>query len=117
MTQPVLWHVTLVAGGAPVAEAAVVEALERLSSQWPFLLQGRYSSERIELRYWEEAPDIETAFTLAVTLWRDHQRSAVLPAQWDVQGVEVNERSLHQRRVTDSRNARSAAVVGGWRRW
>jgi hypothetical protein len=85
------WHVTLTVAGDPVPEGAIREGLEALSTEHPFLLSGRYCSDRAEVRYWEEAPDAPSVVSLALRLWTDHQGSARLP-EWRVVGVEVLDR-------------------------
>ena len=55
-------------------------ALERLAHERPFLLSARYAADRAELRYWEEARDLEDAAALALRLWGEHRLTADLPA-------------------------------------
>lgn len=98
--QPVersMWHITLTVAGKPVPEAAIKSGLERLSQEHPFLLSGRYSADRAEVRYWEEATDVATALRMAVLLWDEHVASAQLP-MWRVVGVEVVDRETFHRR-------------------
>lgn len=96
-----MWHVTLTVVGAAVEPAEVRAALERLTHERPFLLSARYATDRAELRYWEEARDLEDAAALALRLWGEHRRSAALPA-WRVAGLEVVDRATFQRRAMDS---------------
>lgn len=98
-----MWHVTVTVAGEPVLESEIKCALERLSEEHPFLLAGRYATDRAEVRYWDEAPDAATVADLASRLWDEHAASAALPA-WEVVGVEVIDReTFHQR-------ARSASL-------
>ncbi len=92
-----MWHVTLTVAGAPVADGEIKAALERLSHEHPFLLSGRYTVDRAEVRYWEEAADVSSALRMAVHLWDEHIVSAQLPA-WRVVGVEVVDRQTFHRR-------------------
>jgi hypothetical protein len=92
-----MWHITLTVAGQAVPEPFIKGALERLSEEHPFLLSGRYSVERAEVRYWEEATDVATALRMAVLLWDEHVASAQLPA-WRVVGVEVVDRETFHRR-------------------
>lgn len=92
-----MWHVTLTVAGPAVADSVIKGALERLSDEHPFLLAGRYSSDRAEVRYWEEAPDVSSALRMAVLLWDEHIVSADLPP-WRVVGVEVVDRETFHRR-------------------
>ena len=94
---PDMWHVTLTVAGAAVDEEVIKAALERLSEEHPFLLSGRYTFDRAEVRYWEEAPDVTTALRMAARLWDEHRESADLPA-WRVVGVEVVDRETFHRR-------------------
>jgi len=96
-----LWHVTLTVAGPECPPAEVLQALERLSAERPFFLSGRYDSERAELRYWEEARDLEDAAALALRLWGEHRLTADLPP-WRVTGLEVVDRATFQRRATDA---------------
>lgn len=92
-----MWHVILTVAGPAVPPAEIKSALERLSDEHPFLLSGRYSVDRAEVRYWEEAPDISSALALAAGLWDLHADSAALPP-WRVVGVEVVDRDTFHRR-------------------
>jgi hypothetical protein len=92
-----MWHITLTLAGRSVPEPVIQAALERLSEEHPFLLSGRYSTDRAEVRYWEEATDVAGALRLAVLLWDEHSASAQLPA-WRVVGVEVVDRETFHRR-------------------
>ena len=78
-----MWHVTLTVVGDPVGAGEIRGALERLTHEQPFLLSARYAPDRAELRYWEEARDLEDAAALALRLWGEHRVSASLPA-WPV---------------------------------
>lgn len=95
-----MWHVTLTVVGEAVPPAEVKAALEQLAHERPFLLSARYAADRAELRYWEEARDLEDAAALALRLWGEHRRTAGLPP-WRVAGLEVVDRSTYQRRATD----------------
>jgi hypothetical protein len=96
-----MWHVTLTVVGDRVPAARIREALERLTGEQPFLLSARYAEDRAELRYWEEARDLEDAAALALRLWGEHRRSADLPA-WKIAGLEVVDRATFQRRAMDT---------------
>ena len=96
-TPPDMWHVTLTVAGPSVGDDLIRSALERLSEEHPFLLSGRYTVDRAEVRYWEEAPDVTTALRMAANLWNEHTESADLPV-WRVVGVEVVDRETFHRR-------------------
>ncbi|HLZ39026.1 MAG TPA: hypothetical protein VKP64_15040 [Mycobacteriales bacterium] len=109
-----LWHVTLTVGGPPQHPDAVLAALDRLGQEQPFLLSGRYSSERAELRYWEEAADCGDAAALALRLWGEHRDSAQLPP-WTVLAIEVVERGLFRDRGGKAGAPLALVPSGGWR--
>jgi hypothetical protein len=110
VSEPLLWHVTLMVAGDPFEPAAVLGALERLGRERPFFLSGKYDGDRAELRYWEEAADCADACAMALRLWGEHRESALLPP-WQVCGLEVVSREEHQRR------AGLAVTTGGWTRF
>jgi hypothetical protein len=60
----------------------------------PFLLEARYATDRVELRYWEEAEGMEAAALLASAMWSVNEHSADLPG-WDVVGLQVLERQTY----------------------
>src|SRR5450432_69001 len=111
--QAKLWHVTVTVGGDSMETSLVQAALERLSGEQPFLLSGRYGSDRAEVRYWEEAPECADAAALAWRLWGEHRASAGLPA-WQVLGVEVVDPEIFQRRGGEG-GVSLIAPAGGWR--
>ena len=86
-----LWHVTLTVAGEPFEPAALRTGLDRLVVERPFMLSVRYDATRAELRYWDEAEDVDDAAALALRLWGDHRVSCDLPA-WRVVGLEVLDR-------------------------
>jgi hypothetical protein len=95
--EPALWYVTLTVTGERMRPEEVRAALERLSVEQPFLVSAGYASTRAEIRYWDESVDVEGAVAQALRLWRDHERSAVLPP-WRVVGLEVVDRDTARRR-------------------
>jgi hypothetical protein len=96
-----MWHVTLTVGGESVAADLIRDGLERLTHERPFLLSARYAPDRAEVRYWEEARDVDDAAALALRLWGEHRLTAGLPS-WRVTGLEVVDRATFQRRAMDS---------------
>ena len=92
-----LWFVTVTVAGDPVEASVIRSGLECLSHEHPFLLSGRYASDRAEVRYWEEARDAQAVADLAIGLWREHRESSGLP-DWEVVGVEVLDRETFHRR-------------------
>jgi hypothetical protein len=97
VTDAAMWHVTLTVAGDGVEPSVIRAALERLSHEHPFLLNGRYAADRAEVSYWEEAIDVADAAILALRLWETHRASAGLP-EWDIVGLEVVDRGTFQRR-------------------
>lgn len=95
-----LWHVTLTMSGCAVATESLRPALDQLVHQRPFMLSVRYASDRAELRYWDEAENLDDVAALALRLWGDHRGSAGLPA-WTVVGLEVLDRATMHRRGLD----------------
>ena len=89
-----LWHVTVTVAGEAMEPLMVRAALGRLSQERPFISAMRFSSERAEITYWDEADLIVDAGSLALRLWNEHRESARLPG-WEVVGLEIVERSLH----------------------
>lgn len=89
-----MWHVTVTVSGEPTSAEQVRQALERLNIEHPFLLEARYSGERAEIRYWEEAVDVDTAARAASAMWADNTTSAELPA-WDVVALQVLDRATY----------------------
>jgi hypothetical protein len=88
-----MWQVTVTVAG-PAAEPFVLRrALQRLAEERPFLASVRYSSDRVELCYWDQAEGLVDAGSLALRLWSEHRVSAGLPP-WEVVGLEVRERDL-----------------------
>jgi hypothetical protein len=96
-----MWHVTLTVMGEEQDPLEVRSALERLTHERPFLLSVRYAADRAEVRYWEEAGELEDAAALALRLWGEHRSTAELPP-WRVAGLEVVDRATFQRRAMDS---------------
>ena len=108
-----MWHVTLTMTGEPVDAGDVRASLEQLTQERPFLLSARYAADRAELRYWEEARELEDAAALALRLWGEHRTTAGLPP-WRVSGLEVVDRATFQRRATEA-SAPALVPAGGVR--
>ena len=56
-----LWHVTITVSGDPTDASRLRAGLVRLTQERPFFLLARYACDRAELRYWEEARDLDDA--------------------------------------------------------
>jgi len=95
--EPVLWHVTVTFAGEATDPSLLRSGLERLSHERPFLVSARFAADRVEIRYWDEAEDVDDAAAMALRLWTDHRESAGLPA-WRAVGLEVLDRgTVHER--------------------
>lgn len=95
-----LWHVTVTVAGDAVEGRIARNALGRLNEQRPFLNSLKYSSDRAEIQYWEEAETLLDASSLALRVWNEHRVPAGLP-RWEVVGLEVVEREVFLSRGTD----------------
>jgi hypothetical protein len=94
-----LWLVTVTFSGEPQDTEKVRAALERLQQERPFLHSVRYESTAAELQYWEQAEHMLDAASLAMRVWNEHRESCDLP-DWNLEGMEVVQRDLLQRRTT-----------------
>ena len=92
-----LWHVTVTVAGEAMEPLMVKAALARLAHERPFISAMRFNGERAEITYWDEADLLVDAGSLALRLWTEHRESARLPT-WEVIGLEIVERGLHQGR-------------------
>lgn len=92
-----MWHITLTVSGEVQDLGSVRSALQRFSERHPFLMDARYSGDRAEIRYWEEATNLATAVDLASRVWRMNADAAGLPG-WHVVGVEVVDRATMRHR-------------------
>jgi hypothetical protein len=106
------WHVTLTLSGEAWDVAAVRDALTRLLEERPFLQSCTYAVDTAEVRYWEQAENLEDAAAMALRLWGEHRRSAALPP-WVVVGLEVVDRATMHRRETIAPGRFTVAAAGG----
>ncbi|MGH3360326.1 MAG: hypothetical protein ACRDO7_16110 [Nocardioidaceae bacterium] len=97
-----LWHVTVTVSGAEHEAEVVREAMSRLGEQHAFLHAMRYATDRAEVAYWEQAPEMLDAAAMALRVWNEHRATAGLPA-WEVVGLEVLERETFLRRSPTDR--------------
>lgn len=95
--EPQLWFVTVTVAGPAAPPAEVRSALERLSSERPFVVSARYRADRAEVRYWDESEHIDVATAQGMRMWADHLVTARLP-QWKVVGLEVVDRETARMR-------------------
>lgn len=102
-----LWHVTVTVSGAANDPEVVYAAMERLKRAHAFLHSLRYASDRAEICYWEQAPEMLDAAAMAMRVWNEHRETAGLP-RWEVVGLEVLEQETYQVRQVPRSRARSA---------
>nr|WP_107409516.1 hypothetical protein [Mangrovactinospora gilvigrisea] len=102
-----MWHVTLSMAGDPVPVTQLRRALETLVNEHPPLMTGRYAADRAEIRYWEEAAELQDAAALALRLWGEYRSRAGLPA-WRTVGLEVVDRHTYRQRVEEGRGPNPA---------
>jgi hypothetical protein len=107
-----LWSVTLTVAGVETDLERLRNSLDRLLAEHPFLSSVRYSTTRAELRYWDEARDVDDAAAMALRLWPEHRVSAGLPS-WSVVGIEVVDRATVEHRVDQQAERRRHGTGGG----
>lgn len=92
-----LWHVAVTFAGPPVDPEALRAGLIRLSEERPFVFSIRYAANCAEIRYWDEAEDLDDAAAIALRLWGEHRASAGLPS-WRAAGLEILDRTVRRER-------------------
>jgi len=100
-TQLRFWHVTVTLAGQVQDSETMRLALVRLVDQHPFLHSLRYSRDRAEISYWEQADTMLDAAAMGLRLWDEHREAADLP-KWEVVGLEVLERDTFNQRAEAS---------------
>jgi hypothetical protein len=93
-----LWHITVTVSGSPMEPLIVRGALQRFSALRPFLTSLRFSADRAEIVYWDEAETLVDAASLALRLWNEYRDEAALPS-WTVVGLEVVEQEAWRVRL------------------
>ena len=93
-------------------------ALERLSDEHPFLLSGRYATDRAEVRYWEEASGGSDKVTLSGLFFQQGQLEIVVRASGSRRGNASSNRSTAQRspRARNSTRARRPSTASSFPR-
>jgi hypothetical protein len=92
------WHVNVTVAGDVLDLETVRMALVRLAQQHSFLHSLRYSFDRAEVSYWEQADTMLDAAAMGLRLWDEHREAANLP-RWEVVGLEVLERDTFNQRA------------------
>ncbi|KQT89698.1 hypothetical protein ASG49_16945 [Marmoricola sp. Leaf446] len=98
------WHVTLTLGGAAVEPLLARAAVQRLTAERPFLDSVSATGDTAEVRFWDEGESMLDVASLAMRLWNEHRDSARLP-DWEVVGLEIVEKHIHDRRTRPGRRA------------
>lgn len=96
-----LWHVTVTVAGDQVEPLLVRSALNRLTEERPFIGPVGFTGEGASVSYWEEGDSMLDVASLALRMWDEHRASAGLPS-WEVVGLEVIEKSVHDARIRPS---------------
>ena len=104
-----LWHVTVTVSGCPMEPLIVRGALQRLSALRPFLTSLRFSADRAEIVYWDEAATLVDAASLALRLWNEYRDDAALPS-WQVVGLEVVEQDTWRAALEPDRGPELAVL-------
>jgi len=92
------WHVTVTMAGEAMDRETIRSALVRLAEQHSFLHSLRYSPDRAEIAYWEQADTMLDAASMGLRVWDEHREAAELP-RWEVVGLEVLERDTFNQRA------------------
>lgn len=92
-----LWHVTVTVTGDPVEPLLVRSALNRLTEERPFIGPVGFTGQGASVSYWDEGDSMLDVASLALRMWDEHRTSAGLPS-WEVVGLEVVEKSVHDAR-------------------
>ncbi|WP_445256914.1 hypothetical protein [Nocardioides aurantiacus] len=98
------WHVTLTLGGAAVEPLLARAAVQRLTEERPFLDSVSATGDTAEVRFWDEGESMLDVASLAMRLWNEHRETARLP-DWEVVGLEIVEKHIHDRRTRPGRRA------------
>lgn len=106
-----LWHVVLSVAGRPTPLTELKRGLEQLAHDHTPFLTARYATDHGEIRYWEQAEDLQDAAAMALRLWGEHKASAQLPP-WEIVGLEVVDRQTYHKRIAEG-YGESRAFLGG----
>jgi len=98
------WHVTLTLSGEPAEPLIVRGALQRLNEERQFLDSVVSTGHSAEIQFWDQGENMLDVASLAMRLWNEHRESAKLP-DWEVVGLEIVEKGLHDKRGSPRRRA------------
>ena len=97
------WHVRLTLSCTPVEPLILRGAIQRLKQERPFLDSVTSNGESVEIQFWDQGESMLDVASLAMRLWNEHRHSANLP-NWEVVGLEVVGKDLHDKRSSRSRH-------------
>ncbi|MFC1409831.1 hypothetical protein ACEZCY_24140 [Streptacidiphilus sp. N1-12] len=106
-----LWHVVLSVAGRATPLTELKRGLEQLAHDHTPFLTARYATDHGEIRYWEQAEDLQDAAAMALRLWGEHKASARLPP-WEIVGLEVVDRATYHKRIAEG-YGESRVFLGG----
>ncbi|MHA6759911.1 hypothetical protein [Streptacidiphilus sp. PAMC 29251] len=106
-----LWHVVLSVAGRATPLTELKRGLEQLAHDHTPFLTARYATDHGEIRYWEQAEDLQDAAAMALRLWGEHKASAQLPP-WEIVGLEVVDRATYHKRIAEG-YGESRVFLGG----
>jgi hypothetical protein len=106
-----LWHVVLSVAGRPTPLTELKRGLEQLAHDHTPFMTARYAADHGEIRYWEQAEDLQDAAAMALRLWGEHKASAQLPP-WEVIGLEVVDRATYHKRIAEGYGQARAVLSG-----
>lgn len=95
-----LWHVVLSVAGRATPLTELKRGLEQLAHDHTPFLTARYATDHGEIRYWEQAEDLQDAAAMALRLWGEHKATAQLPP-WEIVGLEVVDRETYHQRIAE----------------
>ena len=106
-----LWHVVLSVAGRPTPLTELKRGLEQLAHDHTPFMTARYATDHGEIRYWEQAEDLQDAAAMALRLWGEHKATAQLPP-WEIVGLEVVDRSTYHQRIAEGYGEARAFLSG-----
>ena len=106
-----LWHVVLSVAGPATPLTDLKRGLEQLAHDHTPFLTARYAADHGEIRYWEQAEDLQDAAAMALRLWGEHKATAQLPP-WEIVGLEVVDRPTYHKRIAEG-YGESRTFLGG----
>ena len=106
-----LWHVVLSVAGSPIPLTELKRGLEQLAHDHTPFMTARYATDHGEIRYWEQAEDLQDAAAMALRLWGEHKSTAQLPP-WEIVGLEVVDRPTYHKRIAEGHGEARAFLSG-----